>query len=645
VWDLADLTAPGVGQVRKRMIAQDAAEEIGLGGGSTTEDALDLGKDRITALKEETPLLLVRLTLLGVKKEGDLLKLLEKWDEAKNNLLGKLNGWVTAEWIDKPVAAESKVPEQQELQKIFDPFERFDPLEGAILTALTRVNHLRLERNNKTELYYPLHQREGGRGLPVNELPRLFPKDANLAKAFSELDLSSKLNAAFVNATNNENQTNLDAYADERDTILKQQAPLSTRFALWIERFLVHGAAQRPTPRVDGTGDLTLPFGLAAITDPDGLARAPDAGGAITLLLVERDRYGARRRFMIRPWGRYASLAAEVDGLPRVPTLTGALPPDALLTSHCVEVALNRSEPIEAPTILYAGPPLGAPEQPPSSQDLPAVDFVVARSLDHVIADANISAERALQPQFHGVAFRRRYADLDRIKRLSGLQGYDGLDAFGPDAAVPTGQMINSEILDVEVLEALTEAAPDSWRGADLYRIRALPHCFEVFGMAHVSAGVVVSDVSVAALPRPRTTLRMPTVGLGDGFDGQPLADPPKFHFEIKADDEVWMQFTLPLVRNADCMTERSLQAWIGTDAPTLPQAFRLPDAQTSYRISLDARDRSSAGPVSNTACASIARYQWRESSSGTGAPSVFGWTKFGPVAATANNLSSLLSF
>ncbi len=587
VWDLADLTAPGVGQVRKRMIAQDAAEEIGLGGGSTAEDALDLGKDRITSLKEETPLLLVRLTLLGARsKDDDVLKM---WERAQNKLIKQLKDWVTSEWIDAPVATDEVDPTADR----FDPFERFEPLEGKILTALTRVNHLRLE-GDKTALYYPLHQRVGGVGLPVNELRRLFPKDTALAAAFDGLNLTGALDAVF-----NNNSADPDGYAKARDGILDGAASLSDRLALWTERFLVHGAAQRPAPRVGGggAGDLTLPFGLAAITDPDGLARAPDAGGVITLLLVERDRYGARRRFMIRPWGRYASLAAEVDGVPRVPTLTGALPPDALLTSHCVEVALNRSEPIEAPTILYAGPPLGAPDQPPSNQDLPAVDFVVARSLDHVIADANISAERALQPQFHGVAFRRRYADLDRVKRLSGLQAYDGLDAFGPEAGVAEGEVIESEILDVEVLEALTEAAPDSWRGADLYRIRALPHCFEVFGMAHVSAGVVVSDVSVAALPRPRTTLRMPTVGLGDGFDGQPLADPPKFHFEIKADDEVWMQFTLPLVRNADCMTERSLQAWIGTDAPTLPQAFRLPDAQTSYRISLDARDRSSAGP------------------------------------------------
>jgi hypothetical protein len=600
IWDLADLTAPGVISASKRMIEDVAAAEIGLGGGSTAEDALVLDRERIRALEAGTPVLLVRLTLLGAKETNDLL---EMWDRAKDNLLqlDQLKSWMTPEWIDAPVASKVYRGGDQAAGR-FDPFERFDPLEAEILTALTRVDQLLLDgadkrdSANKPVLYYPLHKRQGGRGLPVNELRRLFPKDANLAKAFEELDLSSKLNDAFVKATNN-NNTNLEAYTTERDTILKQHAPLSTSLARWTERFLVHGAAQRPAPRIDGTGGLTLPYGLAAITDLDGLARAPDLSGAITLMLVERDRYGARRRFMIRPWGRYASLAAEADGAPRMPTLTGSLPKDARLEDHCVEVALNRSEPIEAPTILYAGPALGVADGPPGKEDLPAVDFVVARSLDHVIADANISAQRALQPQFHGVAFRRRYADLARVQRLEGLEDYDGLDAFGPDSAVPAGEVIESELLDVEVLEALTETAPDSWRGADLYRIRALPHCFEVFGMAHVSAGVVVSDVSIAALPRPRTTLRLPTVALGDEFDAQPLADPPKFSFRRGAGNEVWMCFTLPLVRNADCMTERSLRAWLGTDAAMLPRAFRLPDAQTSYRISLDARDRSSTGP------------------------------------------------
>jgi hypothetical protein len=603
VWDLADLTAPGVGRVIKRMIEEMAAKEIGLGGWSTPEDILKLDGDRITGLEVKAPVLLVRLTLLGAKEKDGML---EMWDRAKDNLLEQLKGWVKAEWaewIDSPVATEELVSPTTDR---FDSFERFDPLEGEVITALTRMNQLHLEgadmRDDKRNpvLYYPLHQRDGGRFLPVNELRSLFPKDANLAKAFEELDLSSKLKDAFNNATK-DNITNLEAYTKERDTILKQQAPLSNRLALWTERFLVHGASQRPTPRADGTG-VKLPFGLAAITDTDGLARSPDLGGVITLLLVERDRYGSRRRFMIRPWGRYASLAAEVDGAPRLPTLTGALGPQPSLKDiedHCVEVALNRSEPIEAPTILYAGPPLGVADEPPGEKDLPAVDFVVARSLDHVIADANISAQRALQPQFHGVAFRRRYSDLERVKRLPGLDAYDGLDAFGPPAAVPAAEVMESEILDVEVLEALTEAAPDSWRGADLYRLRALPHCYEVFGMAHVSAGVVVSDVSVAALPRPRTTLRLPTVALGDEFDAHPLAEPPKFSFrrEEANENEVWMRFTLPLVRNADCMTEASLLAWLGTGAGKLPQAFRLPDAQTSYRISFDARDRSSTAP------------------------------------------------
>ncbi|WP_413746561.1 hypothetical protein [Synechococcus sp. MIT S9507] len=609
VWDLANLAAPGVGRMRKRMIDQDAAAEIGLGAGSTLEDELDLGKDRLKSLKDGDPVLLVRLTLLGAKEKGGIRQM---WDQAKDKLLGHLDGWVTAdEWIDAPVAAALGIPDQGDLQKVFDPFERFDPLEGTILTALTRLDCLRLDGENKSVLYYPLHQCEGGRGLPVNELRRLFPKAAALAEAFNALDLTIQLKTAFEKAKPESEKEEFDfnSYAKARDKILEQAAPLSARLAIWTERFLVHGAAQRfgPPEGGAGEGDLTLPFGLAAITDPDGLARAPDADGAITLLLVERDRYGARRRFMIRPWGRYASLAAEADGDMRPRTLSGALPDNAQLNAHCVEVTLNRSEPIETPTILYAGPPLGTEDIPPASGDLPAVDFIVARSLDHVIADANISAQRALQPQFHGVAFRRRYADLDRVRRLAGLEDYDGLDAFGPDASVPAGEVIEAEVLDGEVLEALAEVAPDSWRGADLYRLRALPHCFEVFGMAHVSAGVVVSDVSVAVLPRPRTTLRLPTVALdGDLADLIP-ADPPKFSFRRLSDNEVKVLFILPLVRNADCMTEASLQAWLGPKPETtsfedppkreLPRAFRLPDAQTSYRISFDARDRSSTGP------------------------------------------------
>jgi hypothetical protein len=590
VWDIADLSAPGTGRLRLRMIAQEAAVEIGLGGGSTAEDTLELDADRLTATDIGAPVLLVRLTLLGARDRNALL---DAWDAAKDRILDQLDGWVEAEWIDAPLAEKAALPQRQDPAQVFDPFERFDPLEGEILTALTRLDHLRLDGADKSVLYHPLHARDGGRGLPANELRRLFPKDAALAEAFDRLDLTGELDAAFRASSGNP-----DVYATARDGILKQAAPLSARLALWTERFLVHGAAQRPAPRTEADpGDLKLPFGLAAITDPDGLARAPDAGGEITLLLVERDRYGARRRLMIRPWGRYASLAAEADGAPRVPTLSGAVPPDARLEAHCVEVALNRSEPVDKPTILYAGPPLGLPDEPPAKGDLPAVDFVVARSLDHVIADANISAQRALQPQFHGVAFRRRYGDLDRVRRLPNLSDYDGLDAFGPDAAVPAGEAMAGEVLHGEVLDALAEAAPESWRGADLYRLPALPHCFEVFGLAYVSAGVVVSDVSVAALPRPRATLRLPTVALGDAFADQPLADPPTFGFRREENGVVRMRVTLPLVRNADCMTEASLLAWLGADGAAVPRAFRLPDARTSYRISLDARDRSSTGP------------------------------------------------
>jgi hypothetical protein len=366
---------------------------------------------------------------------------------------------------------------------------------------------------------------------------------------------------------------------------------IATHLAPWSRRFMDHSVSQRPERTEVG---VKIPFAIATIPNPDPWRVPVARDGTLDVLLIEKDRFGKRIRYALRPFGRYtafeeaerrmiqtaedqlttANNVVAVVPPPKpfslIPTLDGALDKPANLQAFepFIEVHLPRTEPVATPVILSA-----------RRKDMKdrRLELVVARPQDETLADANTAVEAAVSSSGIGLEFKREYAAgewTDRIKKVASWQ-FDPLDAVEPKRPMeplPRLPWASSEVVE------LRRRVPDLWRGAMVYSFADIPYFYRIHVLVHAAAGVVVSDHAVATFADGPSKLGWPeNVG------------PPQWSIQCAGvdDESRAVVVTFPLVRFRDCMYPEQVANWIrGKD---VPKAWFVPEPSVNYTIQLTA--------------------------------------------------------
>jgi hypothetical protein len=371
-------------------------------------------------------------------------------------------------------------------------------------------------------------------------------------------------------------------------------AAMLQRQAGWSERFLRHGSSQT------SAGGDKLRFALASMGAETIRARIPDVNGQISILIDQPSRNGYEMLFAVRPFGRYEALGAQLSGKVHKPTLAGSLNAD--WKQHFVGITLPRTRPALMPAILSAA--LVSTKTPDKSREM---EIIIARTPDQKVSVANIPGESALQPAWTGLELRRFLVpeSLARARKVLADIVYDGLDRMGTTSIVSEGEIIVPRQLD-----SVADKVPDAWGGVVRYGIQSLPYFYRIVGLAHQSAGVIVSDVAGRVLPRADHTLRLPPGATPDpAHDGEvwkAKARPPTWRLRRALTDkwegqqivgkyeELFVEFNLPLVRHLDMMEYGDVRAWTDNKANNAPVVFRLPDSEATYRIETLSKDLTS---------------------------------------------------
>lgn len=424
-----------------------------------------------------------------------------------------------------------------------NPFERFPPLPGALLTWLS---------HNSGDPTAPA---------PFETLLQHLPPGAVPGPGFTG---SAALDAK--------------AIANRKTT--------ARAYAAWTARFLEHGSANTASL---ATAD-PIGFALVAIVEENRQTRLLDPSGHVTAFFIEPSRLGREKLFAVRPFGRYAGVEAQLEGQVRQPALKARHLGTSCLERVCA-TSLQRSRPLIKPGFLS------------TSLQEDDVELAVARSADQMTGLANIPAERALQPGWTGVELRADFPGLARARQLAKTAFSDWRDqAINGDG---TG-VLDGEILKPEELVGVVERAPTVWRGAIVYRFRGLPHFLDITALAHQSAGVAVSDVAGMRLPRrvARPNLPAPEPVPDEALLGR--TDAPRWWAVVRSikdevtdettHESVELHFDLPLARHVDLMGAREREALL-KGAGKLAPIHLLPDARASYRISTRSADRSAVSP------------------------------------------------
>lgn len=396
-------------------------------------------------------------------------------------------------------------------------------------------------------------------------------------------------------------------------TKVEDQRLLARKLAAWGARFLEQGAdREHPIDRIS--------FSLATVTRALPWRVVPESDGAMTLVLFEKDRFGRRRRYAVRPFGRYEAFA-QAGGYKSNRTLRGAFgnnPEDIW-----ADVTIPRTEPLTKPVILSATRTDGIDER--GLKPGRSLELVVARPADEIVADANTVTDAGLSPHGVAVGFWREFPHIPWARGL--VKELDPLPQIGA-LQVPTElpKVWEDDRFGEHALAELRTRVPDAWRGALVFRTKGLPYFYRIRALVHASAGVVVSEPSLATFEEGYYELHWPWENhLGQKRNEQTdppdqvakkekeLTQPPWWDVE-RTNTEVRVVFEIPLVRFVDCMDAASARLWL--DGCKGPRALNLPEPGVSYQIVVATPDGGSSSaeievlPVLDGAAA--ARYSTR---------------------------------
>lgn len=368
----------------------------------------------------------------------------------------------------------------------------------------------------------------------------------------------------------------------ESETAQKTRAEVASGVVRFWTRYLDHCAPQVAQPG-------TIFFSLGTVADPGVWRRAPDPTGFVSVTIPDPERRGARRKFAIRPYGRYESWVNAV----KAPGAADA-PPDLVdaldaagFANQFLDVTLPRTEPLEKPVILAA-----QRRKAEDDKDLPRMEIVVAHGTDMVLAQANRRNDAMLAPLGISVGYRREFP---HQAWMSGLvqdgQGYDALAAFGaPDADANFAFPALGEAYAEARLVELRKLVPDAWLGSTLVSAASLPYFFRTHALVHMTAGIVVSETTRAVFEEGFAEPHRP-YRITDGYDQRTLSAPPTYKV-VNLAGVPTIVFDLALHRFIDCMSAREAVLWFGDAGQhwnEIRKVVHLPEPGISYRISIDA--------------------------------------------------------
>jgi hypothetical protein len=401
---------------------------------------------------------------------------------------------------------------------------------------------------------------------------------------------------------------------------------LAAKLGPWTRRFLERGAA-RPLKTATPTERVGVAF--AMLTRPQPWRLAPSSDGQLAVTLFEKDRFGKLRKYAVRPFGRYESLARAVQIHEMAAeakanrTLAPALPPPGLdqgalpladpLRSHFADVSIERTEPLAAPVIVAArrldesGDGVTRPGR--------TVEIIVSRHPEEALADANIPVDAGIAMRHVAVGFWREFSSpkwasaVQKSCYPAGSPAIRLLEPFGPfkNASLdyarlkppkaltlltpPKKGAVPVYTLHTEQPRRWYEAHPDLWLGAYVLTLADLPYGFRLHATAHAAAGVVVSPTSAATVGEMGYRLALPWQ---EGLEGDagPWQDRkvPVPSWQLTGDDQQRaVRIRWPLVRFVDGLFEDVRKFWLGDEAA--PEVYGLPDPAVSYRLSITAND------------------------------------------------------
>jgi hypothetical protein len=366
-----------------------------------------------------------------------------------------------------------------------------------------------------------------------------------------------------------------------------QRADLASVIVRFWARFLDHCA---PKPG----GSTTIAFSIGTVADPGVWRCAPDPSGFVSIVIPDADRRGARRKFAIRPYGRYESwikachVKRDDAGAPA--TLSGALHTvEQGLANQFLDVTLPRTEPIEKPVILAAQrrrPDTGDKNE---KIDFNRIEIVVAHGTDMVLGQANRRNEAMLAPLDISVGYAREFPHGPWVKGLGhGAWNYSA--EFGSskngNVALPALEERTAELR----LEELRKQVPDAWLGATLVSAASPPYFFRTYADVHASAGIVVSDSTRAVFEEGFAERYFP-FDKATGYGYRTQSSLPTYSV-ARPNGETIITFDLALHRFVDCMPALEAVLWFGKGGEHwggIKDVVHLPEPGISYRIAVEA--------------------------------------------------------
>lgn len=538
------------------------------------------------------PVALIRVSVAGT---ADVASVIEAWAAAtRDEPLRVCPVW-------KPAAAQlMDTPDDQTLGVSPELFGRFAPLSGVV------VDVMMFGTPN-----CPKHDQS------VNSLRRLvdMANRKGLAEPMSEENDPNKIEPAKLNA---------------------RRARLAELHA-FTARFIAHGPAA-------AMKDNKVPFALASVIRHNPWRVAPSPDGVMDTMLVHEDSWARRRRYVVRPFGRYENLANAVAGavVPAdksapakpapAPDLHDIIASDETFAERSVDIVVPRTHPVLAPTFL-SSQRLDVVDISNSDYDElkkgdPAIfnaaieagrragrkiEFVLARHPEEILSEGNRQVADGYQFDALGLQFFREYASPAWVRGLTVGDGTVWIDdsdlvpEFGtPQHPKPLAISFDGDSFDetrhsegpggVDGMihpydGSLPQRIIDGWRGIFSLRTADVPYFYRTHAVAHVAAGVVVSDAVGATVPEGRAIPRLPWVAPPWEATTAPTSVATRApYWSVVLDTTgtvVTLVVSLPLLRHIDAISQDEFTQWLS--GIPLPKVFRLPDATALYSIALEA--------------------------------------------------------
>ncbi|MDB5553657.1 MAG: hypothetical protein JWL86_3641 [Rhizobium sp.] len=386
--------------------------------------------------------------------------------------------------------------------------------------------------------------------------------------------------------------------------------------SFWV-RFLEHCAPAwgKATSSHNTPGEaLSIFLSLGTVADPGQWRRAPGETGTVSVTMVDADRRGARRKFAVRPYGRYEAWsraapekldAASKRFVASMPVgLAGAMNGvgDAEIGhTYFVDATLPRTEPLEKPVIL------SSVTHQPVDGALGRMELVVAHNSDMVLAQANRRNAALLAPLDISVGFWREFAHMPWLTTLEKRYGLtlQPMDQLGSlEGPVDVDKLTITREVAEQRLANLRQRVPDAWLGSTMVSAMNLPYFFRVHALVHATAGVVVSEQVATTFEEGFFDLAWPYEDGGYkhrersgkhrySVSRRPIEPPPSSDPNKRIGEVTIVTFDLAALRFIDCMTAADAETWFGKDGDLWSDAFKavahLPEPGVSYRIVMEA--------------------------------------------------------